>query len=193
MIEFITPYTHHSELQAIQRYRWFIFYSSLLHTSVLSLLHSPLVVSWQRIHNNLTVTVANYEVFFAQPNFFLAISSIILPTANSGDPVNYVLPLPTPELNSILILAAWDPRYIASGRTHRKHRFLYYCALIHCCRDVFTAPLLSNTRGANHRKHRSSVVARFRFSGNVFTEPLLSNKLFRLSGVMPLYLLKTRP
>jgi hypothetical protein len=36
-------------------------------TSVLSLLHSPLVVSWQRIHNSLTVTAPHYEVFFAQP------------------------------------------------------------------------------------------------------------------------------
>jgi hypothetical protein len=36
------------------------FCSSLLHTtSVLSLLHSPLAVSWQRIHKSLTVT-SNY-------------------------------------------------------------------------------------------------------------------------------------
>jgi hypothetical protein len=29
---------------------------SVTHTSVLSLLHSPSVVSWQRIHNSLNVT-----------------------------------------------------------------------------------------------------------------------------------------
>jgi hypothetical protein len=36
---------------------------------------SSLVVSWQRIYNNLTVNAAHYEVFFVQPNTFLAISS----------------------------------------------------------------------------------------------------------------------
>jgi hypothetical protein len=37
----------------------------------------------------------------------------------------------------------------------------------------------SNERSADHRKHRSSIVARVRFRGNVFTEPLPSNELFR--------------
>jgi hypothetical protein len=37
--------------------------------------------------------------------------------------------------------AAWDPSYLASGLTYRKHRLL-----IHCCRDVFTAQLRSNER-----------------------------------------------
>jgi hypothetical protein len=37
------------------------------------------------------------------------------------------LRLPSPELDLILILAAWDPRYIASGRADIKHRFLYCC------------------------------------------------------------------
>jgi hypothetical protein len=40
--------------------------------------------------------------------------------------------------------------------------------------DVFTAPLRSKERGADHRKHRSSIVARVLFRGNVFSEPLLS-------------------
>jgi hypothetical protein len=39
---------------------------------------------------------------------------------------------------------AWDPRYIAPGRIHTKHRFLY------CCEGVFTVPL--------HR-HRSYSIA----------------------------------
>jgi hypothetical protein len=56
--------------------------------------------------------------------------------------------------------------------------------LIHCCQDVFTAQLRSYARGANHRKRRSSIVARFHFRGNVFTGPLPINELFRLSGVM---------
>jgi hypothetical protein len=39
----------------------------------------------------------------------------------------------------------WDPRSVASGRIHRKHRFLYCGVLTLCCRDVFTAQLHSNT------------------------------------------------
>jgi hypothetical protein len=38
------------------------------------------------------------------------------------------------------------PRYIGSGRTHGKHRFLYFCLLIHYCRDMFTAQFRSNER-----------------------------------------------
>jgi hypothetical protein len=55
--------------------------------------------------------------------------------------------------------------------------------LIHCCRDVFAAPLHSNERDADHKK-RSSIVAPVCFLGNVFTEPLPSYELFRLSGVV---------
>jgi hypothetical protein len=40
--------------------------------------------------------------------------------------------------------------------------------LIHCSRDMLTAPMLSNERGANYRKHRSSIVTRVRFRGNVY-------------------------
>jgi hypothetical protein len=88
---------------------------------------------------------------------------------------------------SFLILAAWDSRYRASGRPHRKHRFLYCCILIHCCIDVFSAPLHSNERCADHIKHRYSVVARVRFRGNLHPEPLPSSELFWLSGVMSQY------
>jgi hypothetical protein len=49
---------------------------------------------------------------------------------------------------------------------------------------MFIALLRSNERGAGHRKHRSFIVVRVRFRGNVFTESLPSNKLFLLSGVM---------
>jgi hypothetical protein len=110
------------------------------HTSVLSLLHSPVVVSWQRILKNLTVTSNYHEDFFAQSNSCLA---IILPTS-ANDSLNSLLQLPTLELDSILILAAWDPNYIASGWTQRKHRWIYCFVLIHFCRKVFTAQLRSN-------------------------------------------------
>jgi hypothetical protein len=53
--------------------------------------------------------------------------------------------------------------------------------------DMFTSPLRSSERGADDRKHRTSIFARVRFRGNVFTEPLPSNELFRLSGVMSQY------
>jgi hypothetical protein len=59
--------------------------------------------------------------------------------------------------------------------------------LIHCFKDAFTAPLHSNERGADNRKHRSSTVARVRFRANMFAEPLSSNELFRLLGVMSQY------
>jgi hypothetical protein len=49
---------------------------------------------------------------------------------------------------------------------------------------MFTAQLSSNERGADHRKHFYSVSSRVRFDGNVFVDPLPSNKLFRLSRVM---------
>jgi hypothetical protein len=69
----------------------------------------------------------------------------------------------------------------------QKQRFPYCCVLIHCCKDVFTAPLLSNARGTDHRKDRSSIVACVRFRGNVFTVPLPSTELFWLSDVMSQY------
>jgi hypothetical protein len=156
-------------------------YRSLLHT-----LESSVFTS--RILATDSVTAAHCEVFFARPNSFLA---IILASPSTADSLNSLLQLPTPELDWILILAAWDPRYIASGRTHRKHCFLYCCILIHCCTDVFTAPLRSNARCADYRKHRSSIVARVRFCGNVFTESLPSSEQFRLSGIMSQYFLQS--
>jgi hypothetical protein len=48
-------------------------------------------------------------------------------------------------------------------------------------------PLRSNARGADHRKHRSSIIAHVSFRENVFTEPLHSSELFRLSGFMSKY------
>jgi hypothetical protein len=56
--------------------------------------------------------------------------------------------------------------------------------LIHCCRDCFTTSLHNNKRGADQRKHSSFIVARIRFRGNAFTEPLPSNEFSLPSGVM---------
>lgn len=97
-----------------------------------------------------------------------------LPTANSGN-LNPILcyncKLPLCHLFSVIfanlnfwlsahlgnsgtqiILAAWDPRYISSGRTQRKHHFIYCCVLILCCRNVFTAQSCSNERDANPQR-----------------------------------------
>jgi hypothetical protein len=91
------------------------------HTSVLSLLHSPLIKSWQRIYNSLTVTAADWEIF-AQPNSFLAIYSQFCQLHT---------------LENVTVLC---------------------CCLPHRCMA---------TRGADRRKHRSSIV-RVRFRGKVF-------------------------
>jgi hypothetical protein len=52
---------------------------------------------------------------------------------------------------------------------------------------MFTAPLRSNERSADHTKHSSLTVARLRFRGIMFIEPLPSSELLRLSGVMSQY------
>jgi hypothetical protein len=38
------------------------------------------------------------------------------------------------------------------GGPHTKHRFLYCCVLIHCCRVAFIAQLRSNERGADPQR-----------------------------------------
>jgi hypothetical protein len=85
---------------------------------------SSLVVSWQRIHKSVTVTEAHSEVFFAQPNPFLA---IILPTANSGNQLNfncssvsaslYSLGTATTEITASFIVAC--PYFLDFGTSWR--------------------------------------------------------------------------
>jgi hypothetical protein len=72
----------------------------------------------------------------------------------------------------------------ASGRPPQKTALPLLLLVNSLLRIVFTAPRRSNERDADHRKHRRSIDARFLFRGNVFTELLLSNELFRLLGVM---------
>jgi hypothetical protein len=50
-------------------------------------------------------------------------------------------------------------------------------SIIVCCRGVFAATLRSNKCDADHRKHRSSIVALVRLRGNMFTDPLPNNEL----------------
>jgi hypothetical protein len=146
-------------------------YRSLLHTDTRVLgLH-------ELYPDNIFVTVSlslqiTHEVFFAQPNSFLAISSQLFCQLR--------------RLDSILFLAMRDPCYIASGRIHRKHRFLYCWMVIHWWRDMFTKQL----RNTDHGKQRCSIAAHVCFHRNVFTKPLPSNELFRLSGIISQYNLK---
>jgi hypothetical protein len=58
---------------------------------------------------------------------------------------------------------------------------------------MFTAPLRSNERVADHIKHRSSIVLRVLFRRDVFIGPLPSNEQFRLSGVMSQYVAVSSP
>jgi hypothetical protein len=135
--DLLTPHTHHSELLAITALLLFPHYTvyHYTNTSILSLLHSPLVVSWQRIHNSLTVIT--YEVFFAQPNSLIV---SILRTTNSGTQLNS-----NSSCERSLL-------YSLGAAPHRKHHFPYSCMLIHCCRDVFAAQLHSNERSTDPQR-----------------------------------------
>jgi hypothetical protein len=82
---------------------------------------SSLVVSWQRISTLFHCHCTTNEVYFAQPNFFLAISSHSSST---------VISLSRDFLSS--------SRYVASGRTHRKHRSVSYANRFH--EIVFASP-----------------------------------------------------
>jgi hypothetical protein len=144
------------------------FYSLLLKPLVSLVLTSPR----QRVHKSLTVTAAHSESSLHSLVPFLPFL------------LNFSANCQLRNSTQFCLHVAWDPRYITSGGPRRKHSFLYCCVLIYCCRDVFTATLLSNERVADRRKQGSTLFARVRFRGNVFTAPLPSNKLFRLSGVM---------
>jgi hypothetical protein len=100
----------------------YTLYSSPLHMHYGS--QSSLAVSWQRIHNSLSLQII-YKVFFAKPNAFLPISSQSPSTAIFRT---------RPNSNSSFVSCS----LYASRRTNRKLRFIY------CCEGVFTAPLHNN-------------------------------------------------
>jgi hypothetical protein len=89
-LDLLTLYTFKSGLHLVRAP--FLFPHFTLHCYTLLCPQSLLVVSWQRIHKSLIVTAAHYEIFLAQPNSFLAISSQLF------------CQLPIPETLSILIL-----------------------------------------------------------------------------------------
>jgi hypothetical protein len=120
-----------------------------------------------------------HEVFFAQPNSCLV---IILPSANSGDNLDSLLQMPTSkQLNynsSCVISTLYN---LGTAPTEDTTSSIVSC--------LFTAAemCLPHRCIADHRKHRSCIVASVHFHGNVFTEPLLSNEIFRPSGIMSHY------
>jgi hypothetical protein len=128
-------------------------FSSPLHTHLGS--KSSLGVSCQRIYNSLSRQIT-YEVFFAQSNTFLAISSRSPSTANSRTRPNSRQLLKRPSFSL----------YNPSARTTQKTQPLY------CWEGLFPDPLPSNGR---------TTVARVCFRGNVFTESLPSNGSIRHS------------
>jgi hypothetical protein len=75
------------------------------------------------------------------------------------------------------IAGAWDPLYIASGLPPRKTLLSLFLRF---------NSLRSNESDTGQRKHVYSLV-RAHFRWNVFKEPLRTNELFRLSGVMSHY------
>jgi hypothetical protein len=68
--------------------------------------------------------------------------------------------------SSILYLSClrWSSHSLGAA-PHRKHRFLYFCVLIHCCRDVFTALLRNNERGAGHNNIALQLLSAFASAG----------------------------
>jgi hypothetical protein len=141
-------------------------HSSLLHT-LMSTVFSSCILTTDSLHS--LIPFMPFLLNYCANCQLWRHSQFSAATANSGTRLN--------SNPSCLRSPLYRPR----GAPHGQHRFLHCCVLIHCLRDVFTAPLPSNKRGADHRRHRSSIVAR---SLNVFTEPLPSNELLRLSGVM---------
>jgi hypothetical protein len=92
----------------------YILYKSLGHAKYSQ---SSLVVSRQRIYNNLTITTAHMK-----SSFHCLIS--FLPFLLNR------LRLPSQGTSSIISHLAWDPRHLASGRTHTKHSFHRYSSKI---------------------------------------------------------------
>jgi hypothetical protein len=144
-LDLLAAYTHHSELQAISALSLiYTLYSSHTHT------HTHIHITVLSLHYSYPVSHTKFSLHSLSPFLPLFCTTFDYRLSQFYS----LLQLPGPELDSILILAACDPRYIASGRTHRKHRFLYCCVLISCCTNVFTTRLRSNERSADPRERR---------------------------------------
>jgi hypothetical protein len=149
MIGFID--TLYTSLRTIMNYsatpNLSILQFSAANTIVLSLLQSPLSVSWRRI---LTHPKYYCKVFTTLPDFQLL---------NEFARLNH-LPTGTPELNSTLCCncqlgteqnshsSSVESSLYSLGADPKKTPLSILCMLIHSCRNAFTAQLPGNERGA---------------------------------------------
>jgi hypothetical protein len=91
---------------------------------------------------------------FSRPYF--AVSDLRLPFSSPPATRRAAVDVFDPPPHGIELNSKFVPLITPWNRLRRKHRFqqFLYCIVPHCCRDVFTAPLHSNGRGADHRKYR---------------------------------------
>jgi hypothetical protein len=156
---YCTSYIHNSSLQVITVLSLiYTLYSSPLHTDYVS--QSSLVVSWQRIHNSLTVT-SNYTWSLLCTVQFL--SCHYSATANSEDSTQFNSSAPKlifwrlVSRNSTLhSVRYWSIEFFITPlhRPYGKLRLLLSPIVL----GVFTAPLHSNGRGADHIENILSIV-----------------------------------
>jgi hypothetical protein len=132
--------------------------------------------SFHSLTDNWTLSTppssANCQLWNPQSNSLLQLSSLSLLSL-----LNHLIRAQlsnncshgTPELDSILILAAWDSRYRVSGRPPQKTPLPLFCL----------------PQGVRRWRQKTPLFyfAPVCFRGNMFTEPLPSNELFRLSGI----------
>jgi uncharacterized membrane protein len=154
LFDLLTSYTFNSGVRAITAL-------SLIYTVYKSLGHfkssqSSVVVSRQRIYNSLTVTAAHYEVFFAQPNSFLAISS------------QWFCQLPTPATQFSAATVKWGTQLtqatilvVSLTPRHGPHR-KYSSSIVACIRlrgNAFTYLFHINgcTRHISYRNNSTIV------------------------------------
>jgi hypothetical protein len=160
---------------------------SLIYTLYKSLGHakssqSSLVVSWQQIYNSLSLqhTRKSFHRIIRFLPFLLnysancqlrRLSQFSAATANSGTQLH--------SNSSCVRSSLYSLGVAPKGNTASSTVACWFTTANMCLPHHCVATL-----GVDHRKHCSSIVASFRFRGIMFTEPLPSNELFRLSGVM---------
>jgi hypothetical protein len=147
MIGFIVPYTFTQLGTTGNTAPW------LIYTLYNSPSPSSLVVSWQRIYNSLLV-ISNHRVFLSQSNSFLAIIRQMPIPKTRLNSIPGMLASRNSTLHSILLCAAEHFFISTIHGLHGKHRLL----LLRIVLEMFTAPLHSNGRGADHIENSLSIV-----------------------------------
>jgi hypothetical protein len=136
-LDLLTPYSHNSGLQAIQRYRWSTHFTVHRHRRTRE--KSSLVVSWQRIYNILTITSNHTWSLLFTAQFLSCHYSAI---ANSEDSTQFNSSAPKliswqagiSEFDQL----SWTLLYNHFARTTQKTQHIY------CWEGIFIAPLHSN-------------------------------------------------